>query len=207
MRLHLLDETLKTKVNSIANTKLWNCVNPRETKLGSHNRQRHRHRRRHPRLPRPAHLIRLKSISPGAVDVAMRFNGGNRKGGRERVQERERKNKEGCTQNFMAGNYLPSAISIKQLCTVWWPLERRDAQLCQAFASKPLKGIPPPQQQRPSRVHFSTSVATFPIETCQRQREREGEKCLATFHKLFPIVVDVFRNEIEIPMPTWLGQA
>lgn len=92
MRLHLLDETLKTKVNSIANTKLWNCVNPRETKLGSHNRQRHRHRhrRRHPRLPRPAHLIRLKSISPGAVDVAMRFNGGNWKGGRERECKRGR---------------------------------------------------------------------------------------------------------------------
>lgn len=184
MRLHLLDETLKTKVNSMANTKLWNCVNPRETKLGSHNRQRHRHRRRHPRLPRPAHLIRLKSISPGAVDVAMRFNWGNWKGARERVQERERENKEGCTQNFMAGNYLPSAISIEQLCTVWWPLERRDAQLCQAFAFEAIKGYSPSPAATPESsafLNFRCDFSNRDVPETKREKERNVSQHFISF--------------------------
>lgn len=185
MWLHLQDETLKTKANSIANTKLWNCVSPRETKLGSHNRHRHRRRRRHPRQPRPAHLIRLKSISPGAVDVAMRFEWGNWKGGREWERGRggESKTRKGalkiswpeiiCRLQFQLNNCA-------QFDGHWREERQRTVPSLRIEAIKGYSPFPS-SNARPSRVHFSTSVATFPIETWQRQRERNVSQHFISF--------------------------
>lgn len=66
-------------------------------------RHRHRHNHHHHDEPDPAHLIRLKSISLGEQLLS---NNNNKKLKQQHLKR--------VHSNFMAGNYLPSAISIEK---------------------------------------------------------------------------------------------